>query len=106
MMCCMRDLEHARRSMGLRGYDYGHAGAYFVTICTQGRACLFGDVVDGVMHLNEAGRMVRRWWVELGHKFPLVEMDEQVTMPNHFHGIVVILGSDVQGAHRWAPTWR
>ena len=73
----MRDLEHARRSMRLRGYDYGHAGAYFVTICTQGRACLFGDVVDGVMHLNEAGRMARRWWVELGHKFPLVEMDEQ-----------------------------
>ncbi len=47
-----------RRSIRLKGYDYSHAGAYFITICTQNRACLFGEVMDGQMRLNEAGRMV------------------------------------------------
>ena len=47
-----------RRSIRLRGYDYTQAGAYFVTIVVQDRACLFGEVVDGHMQLNDAGRMV------------------------------------------------
>jgi len=54
------DLHH-RRSIRLRGYDYAQAGAYFITICTQGRACLFGEVVDGEMRLNDAGWVVIRW---------------------------------------------
>ena len=40
---------HHRRSIRLQGYDYAITGAYFVTICTQGRECLFGEVVSGVM---------------------------------------------------------
>jgi hypothetical protein len=53
--------RHHRRSIRLPGYDYAQAGASFVTICTQGRACLFGEIVDGEMRLNEAGRMVMLW---------------------------------------------
>ena len=49
---------HHRRSIRLPGYDYAQPGAYFVTICTQDRISFFGDVVEGVMHLNNAGRMV------------------------------------------------
>ncbi|MEZ4672356.1 MAG: hypothetical protein R3E39_31000 [Anaerolineae bacterium] len=44
----------ARKSPRLKGYDYSQNGAYFVTICTQNRECLFGQVVDGEMHLNDA----------------------------------------------------
>ncbi|GIW45209.1 MAG: hypothetical protein KatS3mg077_2491 [Candidatus Binatia bacterium] len=47
--------RHHRRSIRLKGYDYTQPGAYFVTICTHDRACLFGEVVDGQMRLNEAG---------------------------------------------------
>ena len=81
---------HHRRSIRLRGYDYSSAGAYFVTICTQGREYLFGDIADGAMHLNGAGRMVAEWWLKLPDKFPGVMLDEYVIMPNHFHGIIVI----------------
>ena len=49
-----------RRSIRLKGYDYAQAGAYFVTVCTQDRACLFGDIVDEQMRLNDVGRMVER----------------------------------------------
>jgi putative transposase len=81
---------HHRRSIRLRNYDYSLPGAYFVTVCTQDRACLFGNVADDTMRLNDAGRMIEQWWFELNRKFPTVETDEFVVMPNHFHGIVVI----------------
>ncbi len=87
---------HHRQSIRLSGYDYSQIGAYFITIITQDRINLFGEIVDNEMQLNDAGCMVIRWWEELNHKFPLVETSEYVVMPNHFHGIVVI--SDAVGA--------
>jgi len=86
---------HRRRSIRLPGYDYSQAGAYFVTIVTQDRACLFGDVVDSKARLNTAGDMIEKCWLELNRKFPIVEMDQYVVMPNHFHGIVVITSEPV-----------
>lgn len=85
--------KHHRRSVRLRGYDYSQAGAYFVTICTPDRDCLFGDVADGVMRLNDAGRVVERCWHEIPIHFPHVELDEFVIMPNHVHGVIVIVGA-------------
>ncbi len=87
---------HRRRSIRLKGYDYSQKGAYFVTICAHNRERLFGGIVDGEMRLNDAGYAVEKWWLELPHKFPLVKMDEYVIMPNHFHGIVVIVGADLR----------
>jgi REP element-mobilizing transposase RayT len=78
----------------LHKYDYTQSGLYFVTICTQGRECLFDDIVDGEMWLNEAGMMVERWWLELEYKFPSIELDAFIVMPNHVHGIVAIVGAD------------
>ncbi len=99
---------HHRRSIRLREYDYSRAGAYFITVCAQDRACLFGDLVDGEMWLNDAGRMVQKWWGELNQKYPTIETDEFVVMPNHFHGVIMIVGADLrvcpnQGTHTGAP---
>jgi REP element-mobilizing transposase RayT len=90
--------KHHRRSIRLKGYDYAQPGAYFVTICTQNRACLFGEVVDRQMQLNDAGRMVERWWKELNRKFAHIRTDAFVVMPNHIHGIIVIepVGADLR----------
>ena len=52
--------KHYRRSIRLCGYDYSCNGLYFVTVCCQDRACLFGKIVDGEMILNPAGRMVEK----------------------------------------------
>ena len=82
--------RHQRRSIRLQGYDYAQAGAYFVTICTQGRASLFGDVFEDEMRLNTTGWMVHAGWVGLPDHYAGVELDTFVVMPNHFHGIVVI----------------
>jgi REP element-mobilizing transposase RayT len=70
------------------------AGAYFVTICTQDRACLFGDVVAGAMCLNEAGQMVAALWDGIAARFSGVEIDQFVVMPNHLHGILILPDDD------------
>lgn len=79
--------KHHRRSIRLKGYDYSQAGAYFVTMCTQQRELLFvtDDVID----------MIQRWWDKLPEKFPGVETDAFVIMPNHTHGIIVVTGEHV-----------
>jgi len=66
-----------RISIRLSGYDYSRAGAYFVTICTKDRKCLFGDIINQEMELNNAGRMVDKWYVELENKFPDIKCDKQ-----------------------------
>ena len=77
-----------RRSIRLPGYDYAQTGAYFVTIRTQGRACLFGDVVDGEMRLGPVGTIVEECWLAIPDHFPTVELGEFAIMPNHIHGIL------------------
>lgn len=88
---------HHRRSIRLKAYDYSQAGAYFVTICTRNRACLFGDVVDGQMLLNDAGAMIGKWWNETAAKFDNIKLDESVIMPNHFHAIIALVGAALRG---------
>ncbi len=90
--------EHRRRSIRLKGYDYTQGGAYFVTLCTQNRDCLFGEVVDDTMRLNAAGEMVQRWWAELPRKFPGARTDTLGVMPNHIHQIIVIADAAHVGA--------
>ena len=84
--------KHHRRSIRMRGYDYTQAGAYFITICTQDRECLFGTIVDGCMHMNDAGRMVQSVWNEIPDHHPGVDVDAFVVMPNHVHGIIILTG--------------
>ncbi|MCQ2321310.1 MAG: hypothetical protein MJZ91_08290 [Bacteroidales bacterium] len=78
---------HHRRSIRLKGYDYASAGLYFVTICVQNREMMFGEINNGNMILNDAGRMVERWYYETENKFPDIVCLEMVVMPNHFHCI-------------------
>jgi REP element-mobilizing transposase RayT len=90
--------RHHRRSIRLRGYDYSRAGAYFVTICVQDRTRLFGEIADGSMHLNDAGRTVRAVWEEIPAFYPGVGIDHFIVMPDHFHGIIVLLSTIIVGA--------
>lgn len=72
-----------RRSIRLQGYDYSRPSAYFVTIVTQNRASLFGEVVGAEMRLNEAGRKIAEVWKALPERFPAIALDAFVVMPNH-----------------------
>jgi len=83
--------KHHRRSIRLKGYDYAQAGAYFVTIVCQHRLCL--------LESEPVRTMIQIWWDKLAHKFPAVETDAFVIMPNHIHGIIIITEPDAVGAN-------
>jgi putative transposase len=73
----------------LQGYDY-KAGAYFATVVTQERACLFGEIADGAEGLNEAGKYVQSCWLKITEHFPHVELNAFIVMHNHVHGIIIV----------------
>ena len=93
-----------RKSPRLQGYDYASEGAYFVTICTQNRAYLFGDVVDGEMMLNTLGCIVETCWEDLPNHYHNIQLDAFVVMPNHIHGIIFISNHDVGAGFKPALT--
>jgi len=84
--------KHHRRSIRLKGYDYSQAGLYFITICTQNRACLFGRIENRVMILNEYGQIAYNEWMKTTEIRNNVELCDFVVMPNHIHGIIRLLG--------------
>ena len=109
---------HHRKSIRLKNYDYAQAGMYFVTICTQNHVTLFGDIIDNAMAINAAGIMVVDQWQMLGNRFPSIKLHEYVVMPNHFHGIIEIIGANpgdcpdgcsncanIRGSCRGNPLW-
>ena len=89
---------HHRRSVRLKNYDYSQNGAYFVTICTHNRECLFGKVVEGEMVVNEYGAIAGEEWLQLEMRFPNVKLDAFQIMPNHIHGIIRIVGAGLAPA--------
>lgn len=93
-----------RRSLRLQGYDYSQPGAYFVTICTRNHLCLFGEIADGVMHLNNAGEMIQNIWNEIPCFYPGTEIDEWIIMPNHMHGILGLVGAGPRACPDRAPS--
>ena len=86
----MQPPQHYRKPLRLPGYDYSQQGAYFVTVVTNHRLCLLGDVFDGEMRPNSYGQIVMRCWDDLVHHYPQVSRDEFVVMPNRVHGILIL----------------
>ncbi len=82
---------HHRRSVRLKGHDYTQPGAYFVTIVTHNRECVFGEIVNDQVRLNEWGEMAAACWRDLPRHFEFVTLDTWVVMPNHLHAILNIV---------------
>ena len=85
------EIKPRRKSIRLQEYDYSQPGAYFVTICTHDRNCLFGEIVDGRMILNEMGEIVESQWIKSPEIRSEIELDVFQIMPNHFHAVVFII---------------
>lgn len=62
-----------------------------MTICAQDRKCIFGEIENGNLKTNQQGDIVYQLWHQIPEHFQNVDIDATIVMPNHFHGIVVIL---------------
>jgi len=88
-------LDYKRRSIRKKHFNYQQSAYYFVTICTAERQHLFGEIVDGIMILNDVGKIVEKYWLSIPQHFPFIKLDIFTIMPNHIHGIITI--------DRWFP---
>jgi putative transposase len=86
---------HHRRSIRLTGYDYAQEGAYFVTLCTENRACIFGEMNDGLMQYTQLGMIAHNEWYKTSGIRNNVALGAFVVMPNHIHGIIIITRSEL-----------
>ncbi len=84
--------KHHRKSIRLEGYDYSSTGAYFITICVKNRECLLGEIRNRKMILNDFGKIIAYHWKNIPTHFKNAKLDEFVIMPNHFHGILWLVG--------------
>jgi putative transposase len=82
---------HGRRSIRLKGWDHATPNYSFITLCSQNRECLFGEIANGEMTLNAAGKMLNKEWRKLPTEFDFLELDECIIMPNHVHAILHII---------------
>jgi REP element-mobilizing transposase RayT len=82
---------HHRRSIRLKGYDYALEGLYFITLCVQNRAHLFGEIKNGKMILSPYGQIAHEEWLNTGNIRDNVALHEFIVMPDHFHAIIEIL---------------
>ncbi len=96
------------RSVRMKEFDYTQPGAYFVTIVTVQRECLFGEVVDGEMRLNDLGTIAGDEWLRTTILRSNVQLntDKVVAMPNHVHGIIWIIDDKSDYPCRGAVTLR
>ena len=102
-----------RQSIRLKNYDYSQSGLYFVTICTQNRECIFGDIVGAhhdapvpKMVLNNVGNMIEKLWNKIPEHFHMAELDIFQIMPNHLHVIIRIVGAGFMPARGERATTR
>jgi REP element-mobilizing transposase RayT len=90
-----------RKSIRLQYYDYGQPGFYFITICTNKRRCLFGEVNSDTMILNHFGKIAHQNWLHTENLRDNVKLGAFVVMPNHMHAIFQIINcaNNVVGAY-------
>jgi REP element-mobilizing transposase RayT len=82
-------------STRLTGWNYGLPGLYFITICTKPRLDWFRNVINGKMELNSIGIFVRNEWIYTSKMRKNIILDEFVIMPDHIHGIIIILDNEI-----------
>ena len=88
---------YTRKDNRLSGYNYSNSGAYYVTVCSMNRKCIFGDIncVGGRLalpriKLSKIGEIINCHWEDIPRQYDNVKLDEYVIMPNHIHGILFI----------------
>ena len=92
-----------RKRQRLKSFDYSQNGAYFVTICTQDKRCIFGHIRQGKLYLNASGKMVERHLLKI-QETEGVSVEQYKIMPNHIHILLLIQRENSGTTQRPFPT--
>ena len=101
-MCALFRNKYRIGSIRYRGFDYSSPGKYFITICTKNKLPYFGKIENGIMILSDPGLIANKCWQEIPNHFPFIELDEFFIMPDHLHGIIIII-EKINTNFAWQP---
>ena len=90
----MREEFVQRKATRLKDFDYSESGAYFITICTQGRRNILSSIVgegSPLPQLSSYGIIADKWIKKIPEIFNDVYIDNYVIMPNHIHLLLSII---------------
>jgi len=90
-----------RKNQRLKNYDYSRNWFYFVTICTKNREDFFWEIIKWKMYLNEYGDIVEKFWNEIIKHYKNIKIDDFIIMPNHIHGIIILVGNEYFRSVYW-----
>jgi len=77
-------------SLRLKDYDYSASNAYFITLHLHDCNIDMGKIENNSVDLNETGKLMEKWWLEIPKKFKTVIHDQYKIMPTHLHGIIML----------------
>ena len=96
--------KYHRHSLRIKNYNYSVPGAYFITIATYLKENLLGYISEGKIELNLLGKITATEWLKTFQIRKNIQLDEYIIMPNHFHGIIIVLTDNSRGVLQYAPT--
>ncbi len=88
--------DHSRpQTLRATWHNYYEPGVYMITLCTEGRRPLFGQLVsDGAgsasVSLSPLGKELERVMQGLSRRYAEVEFSRWIIMPDHLHAVVQI----------------
>ena len=100
-----------RKNIRLNGYDYSKNGGYFVTVCTNDRSHIFGEITGNIVGAtlcgrpNEPHKMIEKWLFEIENKYPGTKIDCFVIMPDHVHFVVIKPGDQIGSPLQQIVSW-
>mgnify|MGYP000177258213 FL=1 len=111
-------MKPKRKGNRLTDYDYSRNGAYFITICTQGRQQILwesdtfteDDNVGASIArpqraptLSKTGKVVEQCIWEIPARYPHISVEKYAVMPNHIH-LLLLIQREQDGRPMVAPT--
>ena len=111
-------MKPKRKGNRLTDYDYSRNGAYFITICTQGRQQILwesdtfteDDNVGASIArpqraptLSKTGKVVEQCIWEIPAHYPHISVEKYAVMPNHIH-LLLLIQREQDGRPMVAPT--
>jgi len=94
-------IDRQRKLNRWKDYDYSQDGGYFIIICIKDKMCLLGEVENHKMIFNQYGEIIKEIWNNIPYHYENIILDEYVIMPNHIHGIIIIIENNPVGTeHR------